>query len=81
MPEMVRIDPAAHTTLSEIAKARDISLSEALRRAVELLRRQVFFEQMNEGYAALRADSDAWAEEQRDGAAWDRASGDGLDRE
>jgi hypothetical protein len=35
----------------------------------ELLRREVFFEQMNAGYAAVRGDADAWAGEQRDVAA------------
>jgi hypothetical protein len=81
MAQTVRIDPAAHTALAEIAKAKSIPLSEALRRAVELLRREVFFEQMNAGYAAVRGDADAWAEEQRDVAAWDATSADGLDDE
>ena len=81
MAETVRIDPAAHTALAEIAKAKAIPLSEALRRAVELLRREVFFEQMNAGYAALRADSEEWAEEEREAAAWDATSEDGLDDE
>jgi len=81
MAETVRIDPAAHTALTEIAKAKHIPLAEALRRAVELLRREVFFEQMNAGYAAMHADSEAWAEEQREAEAWDATSGDGLDPE
>lgn len=81
MPEMVRIDPAAHAALSEVAKARGIPLAEAMRRAVELLRRELFIEQMNAGYAAMRADGDAWAEEQAERAVWDRTNVDGLDRE
>ncbi len=81
MAETVRIDPASHAALAEIAKAKAIPLAEALRRAVELLRRELFFEQMNAGYAALRADPDAWAEEQREVAAWDATSSDGNDPE
>lgn len=81
MAETVRIDPATHTMLTEIAKAKRIPLAEALRRGVELLRRELFFEQMNAGYAALRADADAWADEQRDGAIWEATTADGLDRE
>jgi hypothetical protein len=82
MAETVRIDPATHTALTEIAKAKHIPLAEALRRSVELLRREVFFEQMNAGYLALRADPDAWAEEQRDVDEWDRtAANDGVDDE
>lgn len=81
MAATVRIDPASHTALAEIAKAKAIPLSEALRRAVELLRRELFFEQMNAGYAALRADPDVWAEEQNQVAAWDTTSSDGIDPE
>jgi hypothetical protein len=78
MAETVRIDPASHTALAEFARAKNIPLAEALRRAVELLRRELFFEQMNAGYAALRANSDAWAEEQLETEAWDRTNTDGL---
>src|SRR5262249_11872291 len=42
MAETVRIDPAAHATLTEIARAKHIPLTEALSRAVEAYRRQVF---------------------------------------
>ncbi len=78
MADTVRIEARAHETLSAIAKAKAIPMSEALTRAVELLRREVFFEQLNAGFAALRADSDAWAEEQDERNAWDTSSADGL---
>lgn len=81
MAETVRIDPGAHAALAEIAKAKEVTLAEALRQAVELLRREVFFEQMNAAYARMRGDSDAWAEEQREREDWDRTNADGLDDE
>ena len=67
----VRIDPASHAKALALripgVKAKAIPLSEALRRAVELLRRELFFEQMNAAFtSALRADPAAWAEEQRE---------------
>ena len=78
MAATVRIEAGTDETLSAIAKAKSISKSEAITRAVELLQRELFFEELNAGFAALRADSDAWAEEKRDRDAWDATSADGL---
>jgi len=78
MAETVRIDPAAHAALTEIAKAKHIPMTEALTRAVELYRREVFFEELNAGFAALQADESAWAEELAERAPWETTSADGL---
>jgi hypothetical protein len=81
MAETVRIDPTSHAALAEIARAKNIALSEALARAVAAYRREVFLEQMSAGFAALRADPKAWAQEQAERALWDDASADGLEDE
>jgi hypothetical protein len=81
MAETVRIDPAAHLALAEIARAKHLSLTEALSRAVELYRREVFLEGVASDFAALRADADTWADEQAERSAWDATNADGLDRE
>jgi hypothetical protein len=81
MAETVRIDPAAHTALVEIARAKHVSLTEALSRAVELYRREVFLEGVASDFAALQADAGAWAEEQAARSAWDATNDDGLERE
>ena len=81
MAETVRIDPISHASLAEIARAKRIPLSEALARAVETYRRQVFFEAMSAGYASLRAAPKAWAEEEADRAAWETTNADGLENE
>ncbi len=62
-------------------RAKHIPLTEALARAVELYRHEVFLEAMSAGYAALRADPKAWAEEQAERAAWETTSADGLQNE
>jgi hypothetical protein len=41
----------------------------------------MFFEQLNAGYAELRADAAAWAEHEADRALWDVTLLDGLDRD
>jgi hypothetical protein len=81
MAETVRIDPEAHASLAEIARAKHLSLTEALSRAVEAYRREVFLEQMAAGYTALRDDSKAWAAEQAEREAWDTTLRDGLDHD
>jgi hypothetical protein len=81
MAETVRIDKDAHAALAEIARSKSLTLTEALTRAIEALRREVFFEQMNRGYAQLREDTEAWGAENAERALWDRAVADGLEQE
>jgi hypothetical protein len=81
MAETIRIDPVSHASLAQIAKAKQIPLSEALARAVEAYRRDVFFEALAAGYRALRADPKAWAEETAERELWETTSSDGLENE
>ncbi|GAC1581652.1 MAG: hypothetical protein NVS3B20_26780 [Polyangiales bacterium] len=81
MAETVRIDPGSHASLAAIARAKHITLAEALARAVESYRREVFLEAMSAGYASLRADPKAWAAEEAERAAWETTSSDGLENE
>jgi hypothetical protein len=81
MAETVRIEPGAHVVLSEIARAKHISLTEALSRAVELYRREVFLEGVQSDFAALRADANAWADEQAERGLWEKTDDDGLEHE
>lgn len=81
MAETVRIDPVSHAALAEIARAKHIPLTEALARAVETYRREVFVEGLASDFAALRSDEGAWAEECTEVAAWETTSADGLAHE
>ncbi len=78
MSETVRIDPAAHAALTEIARAKHISLTAALSRAVEEYRRVIFLEALTSDFAALRADATGLADEQAERDAWDATNADGL---
>ena len=81
MAATVRIDPTTHAALVKIAKAKRLTLMEALARAVEAYRREAFLQAVDEGFAAMRDDPTAWAEERAERAAWDSTSADGLDDE
>src|SRR5205814_701714 len=48
--------------LKELARNERASMQEVLERAVEGYRRRRFLESINEGYAAVRGDADAWSE-------------------
>lgn len=79
MSTTVRISERAHHKLKEIASEDGVSLTEALNKAVETLRRQRFYDRANEAYARLREDEEAWKESQEEREAWDNTLTDGLD--
>jgi hypothetical protein len=81
MAETARIDPAAHAALAEIARAKHVSLTEALSRAVEAYRRDLFLDGVANDFMSLRENGGAWADELAERAAWDTTSLDGLDDE
>ena len=75
----VPISEASHRLLQELAEQTGQTMTEVLDKALDAYRRKVFFEQMNAGYAALRADPEAWAEFEAERKAWDATLMDGLD--
>lgn len=76
----IEIDEAAERALRQVAEAEGISVPEALARAIEVYRRQVFDEKVNASFAAARADAAGWAEEQAERDAWDATLADGFER-
>jgi hypothetical protein len=77
----VGISRTAHATLCELAALSHEPMTVVLDKAIEAYRRQRLIEEVNASFAALRADPEAWREEQQDRAAWDATLGDGLEAE
>ena len=50
-----------------------------LDKAVEAYRRRLFLTELNNAYAALREDPEAWAEVEKDRSVWDASLNDGLE--
>src|SRR6266851_1046073 len=75
----VRISEASHQLLKELAEQTGQTIMEVLDKALDAYRRKLFFEQMNAGYAELRADPEAWAEHLAERRQWDATLLDGLD--
>jgi len=60
MPATVRISPAAHQSLRQMAEENNSSLQEMLDQAIENQRRRLLLERANRAYAKLRQDKKAW---------------------
>jgi hypothetical protein len=75
----VPISEASYQLLKELAEQTGQTMPEVLDKALDAYRRKLFFEQMNAGYAELRADPEAWAEHLAERELWDATLMDGLD--
>lgn len=67
----VRIDSSTHKMLQSLSAQTGRKMQEILGEAVELYRRKLLLDKANAAFAALKADSQAWKEEQEERAAWD----------
>lgn len=77
----VRISKETRETLRELAEQVGQPIQKVLDNAVEAYRRQCILEQANAAYAALRADAEAWREEQSERQQWEGTLADGLEGE
>lgn len=75
----VPISETSHQLLKELAEKTGQTMPEVLDQALAAYRRKLFFEQLNAGYAELRADPKAWAEHLAEQKLWDATLMDGLD--
>ncbi len=76
---IIHLSETSQQILHELAERTGQSMSEVLDKALDAYRRKLFFEQLNAGYAALRADPEAWAEELAERKVWNATLMDGLD--
>ena len=76
---MVQMSEASHQLLEELAEQTGQTMMDILDKALDSYRRKLFFEQLNAGYAELRADPEAWAEHLAERKLWDATLLDGLE--
>jgi hypothetical protein len=74
----VRISVTSRNILRELAAQKGASMQKLLDKAIEAYRRQLFLEEVNKAYSALRENPKAWSQVEKDRAAWDATLGDGL---
>ena len=69
----IDISATSRELLCVLAEKTGQTQAEVLDKALDVYRRQVFFDRVNLGYAALKADPQACAEFQADQKEWDDA--------
>src|SRR2546426_6079413 len=74
----VPISEASYQLLKELAEQTGQTMMDVLDKALDAYRRKLFFEQLNAGYADLRADPVAWGEHLAERKLWDTTLMDGL---
>ena len=75
----ITISEITRARLEELARWAGISVTEALDQTVKDQYDKKFWDAVNAGYAALRADPVAWAEVEAERKLWDNTLMDGLD--
>lgn len=75
----IRITTQTRDILSEMAKTSGMSMQSIIERALESYRRQQMLSELNNAYAALYNDEDAWAALEAERAEWDVTLTDGLE--
>jgi predicted DNA-binding protein len=77
----IRITPRSKAALRALAKAEGKPMQKVLDEAIEQYSRDKFLDEVNAAYSALWNDPKLAKEEKAERALWDRAAGDGLNRE
>lgn len=75
----IRISAQSKAILRELAEREGKPMQTVLDEAIEQYRRDRFFRELDEGYAQLQADPQAWQEELDERHLWDSTLADGLD--
>jgi hypothetical protein len=72
----MRVRPDTHSALKTIAEKCGVSMQDLLDKLVEDHERQVFLNELDSAFSALRSDPDAWKDYQRERAEWDSTLAD-----
>ncbi len=77
----LRANETMPQTLKGVSPLTGLPMHAVLDKAVSVYQRILFLEKLNEESAALRADPQAWQEEQEERALWEQSISDDLPRE
>ncbi|CAN5404323.1 hypothetical protein BH09CHL1_BH09CHL1_11650 [soil metagenome] len=76
---LIRVSVQTRDKLAKFAEEDQTSIGELLEAAASKIERERFWKNVNEGYARLKADPEAWAEYQSELKLWDGQSWDSLE--
>jgi predicted transcriptional regulator len=75
----IRVRKEIYNTIKSLAVQQNGKIQDVIEQAVNEYKKKKFFEELNAGYARLRADRQAWAEEKSERKAWEATLRDGLE--
>jgi len=75
----VRIRTKDKDKLQELSRLLGSSMTETFSKILESYRRKLILKQVNEAYAKLKADPEAWRQYKEEQKLWDATLSDGLD--
>jgi hypothetical protein len=75
----IRVNKPTIDMVRELAAKSETTMTAIVEAAVREYRANQFWKEVEAGYAALRADPEAWAEYQEEIRAWDCTLADGLE--
>lgn len=75
----VRISSSTHENVRRLSVRTGKPVQTVVEEAIELYRRRLFLEAVNDAYAELRKDPQTWSEIVEERAEWDATLADGLD--
>ena len=77
----IRVSERTHRALRALAASTGETMTQLVERAVEQLRVERFFAEVDDAYDRLQADPDEWAAEIAERRAWEATLGDDLEQE
>jgi len=78
MSTNVRIDSETHAELKRLAELRSQSQGQVVHDALESLKKEMFFEEMERAYAELHQDEDKWEAYRSEMREFDETLQDGI---
>lgn len=75
----VRVSERCKRVIEELAESMEISQTEVIQKAVEALRRELYFRQMKEDFEAIAADGKMASMVAEENALFDSATSDGIE--
>ena len=75
----LRISKETHELLRELARQEGVSMQSVLDKALAEYQKNQFFDSLGAAFGALKADAQAWAEEQQERELWATTLLDGIE--
>jgi predicted transcriptional regulator len=75
----IRVNNKIYSIIKSLARQENENMQDVLEKAVENYKRKMFFEKLNNAYAKLKADPEAWEQELIERKEWDTVLTDGLE--